>query len=148
MNFCSKCGKEIMDEAVVCPNCGCSAEKEVKTKEVFYDDCVKGALITNIIAAIVLAVGVLCALFVNAWIGLVLCLVAELVALSPNSKLQKTFKNNNKSLDKKEIKAKAKQCQKDLKSKYSAFKLSFILAYVALACLIVLVVLGSAGGVI
>lgn len=42
---------------------------------------------------------VLCALFVNAWIGLVLCLVAELVALSPNSKLQKTFKNNNKSLD-------------------------------------------------
>lgn len=23
MMFCSKCGKEIMDEAVVCPNCGC-----------------------------------------------------------------------------------------------------------------------------
>lgn len=23
MKFCSKCGKEIMDEAVVCPNCGC-----------------------------------------------------------------------------------------------------------------------------
>ena len=22
--FCSKCGKEIMDEAVVCPNCGCA----------------------------------------------------------------------------------------------------------------------------
>ena len=21
--FCSKCGKEIMDEAVICPNCGC-----------------------------------------------------------------------------------------------------------------------------
>ena len=39
MKFCSKCGKEIMDEAVVCPNCGCSAEKEVKTKEVFYICC-------------------------------------------------------------------------------------------------------------
>ncbi len=24
MKFCSKCGKEIHDEAVVCPNCGCS----------------------------------------------------------------------------------------------------------------------------
>ncbi len=23
MKFCQKCGKEIMDEAVVCPNCGC-----------------------------------------------------------------------------------------------------------------------------
>ena len=24
MKFCSKCGKEIMDEAVVCVHCGCS----------------------------------------------------------------------------------------------------------------------------
>lgn len=23
MKFCQKCGKEIMDEAVVCPGCGC-----------------------------------------------------------------------------------------------------------------------------
>ena len=26
MKYCSKCGKEIMDEAVVCPNCGCAQE--------------------------------------------------------------------------------------------------------------------------
>lgn len=26
MKFCQKCGKEIMDEAVVCPGCGCSVE--------------------------------------------------------------------------------------------------------------------------
>ena len=25
MKFCSKCGKEMMDEAVVFPNCGCAA---------------------------------------------------------------------------------------------------------------------------
>lgn len=24
MKFCSKCGKEIMDETVVCPGCGCA----------------------------------------------------------------------------------------------------------------------------
>ena len=24
MKFCSKCGKEIVDEAIVCPNCGCA----------------------------------------------------------------------------------------------------------------------------
>lgn len=24
MKFCSKCGKEILDEAVVCPGCGCA----------------------------------------------------------------------------------------------------------------------------
>ena len=22
-NYCAKCGKELMDEAVICPNCGC-----------------------------------------------------------------------------------------------------------------------------
>lgn len=148
MKFCSKCRKEIMDEAVICPNCGCAVEKEAKTKEVSYDDCVKGASTTNIIAAIVLAVGALCALFVNVWVGVVLCLVAELIAVAPNTKLQKALKNNNKSSDKKEFKAKAKQCQKDLKSKYSAFKLSFILAYIAFGCLVVFVVLGNALGVI
>lgn len=25
--FCAKCGKEINDEAVICPNCGCSTGK-------------------------------------------------------------------------------------------------------------------------
>ena len=27
MKFCRHCGKEIMDEAVICPNCGCGTEK-------------------------------------------------------------------------------------------------------------------------
>lgn len=28
MKYCSKCGKELMDEAVVCPGCGCSQENK------------------------------------------------------------------------------------------------------------------------
>ncbi len=24
MKFCQKCGKELLDEAVICPNCGCT----------------------------------------------------------------------------------------------------------------------------
>lgn len=47
MKFCSKCGKEIMDEAVICPGCGCSTNgvqeaikavevpKKAKTAQVF-----------------------------------------------------------------------------------------------------------------
>lgn len=27
--YCSKCGKEIMDEAVVCPGCGCAIKNDV-----------------------------------------------------------------------------------------------------------------------
>ncbi len=26
MKFCSKCGKELFDEAVICPNCGCATD--------------------------------------------------------------------------------------------------------------------------
>ena len=29
MKFCSKCGKEILEEAVVCPNCGCAVSNNV-----------------------------------------------------------------------------------------------------------------------
>lgn len=30
MKFCSKCGKEIADEAVICTGCGCLVEQTVK----------------------------------------------------------------------------------------------------------------------
>lgn len=32
MKFCQKCGKEIVDEAIICPGCGCAiaGEKNVK----------------------------------------------------------------------------------------------------------------------
>lgn len=33
MKFCSKCGKEIMDEAVICPGCGCSVAQEKKEEK-------------------------------------------------------------------------------------------------------------------
>lgn len=26
MKYCSKCGKQLMDEAVICPGCGCTVE--------------------------------------------------------------------------------------------------------------------------
>lgn len=48
MKYCSKCGKEIVDEAIVCPGCGCAV---VKTEVNPIDDevsvglCVLSALI-------------------------------------------------------------------------------------------------------
>ncbi len=141
MKFCAKCGKEIMDEAVICPGCGCAVEKEVKTKEVSYDDCVKGAATTNIIGVAVIALGTACWLFVNMWIGAVLCLVAEFIALSANSKLQKAFKQNGLVGNSKEMKEKRKSIMKDLKSKYPAFSFSKVIAFVAMVLLIVFVVL-------
>lgn len=50
MKYCSKCGKEIMDEAVICPNCGCAvasnkAGKSVEPDEVNVGLCILAALI-------------------------------------------------------------------------------------------------------
>ena len=34
MKFCSKCGKELLDEAVICPGCGCSVATPEATEAV------------------------------------------------------------------------------------------------------------------
>ncbi len=136
MKFCSKCGKELMDEAVVCPNCGCAVEiGKDKAPEVSYDQAVKGAFTTNIISAVVIVLGVILGFFVSILLGAVLILAAELIALIPNTKVQKALKKNGlKSADKKEKKA----IIKDLKAKNPAYKFSMILAVAALILLILL----------
>ena len=139
MKFCQKCGKEIMDEAVVCPSCGCAVEKKVLAKEASYDDCVKGAVTTNIVSAVVIALGVVCWLLINMWIGAIFCLVAEFIALSANSKLQKAFKQNGLTGNSKEVKEKRKAITNDLKSKNPGYKFSMVLAVIALVLLIIFV---------
>ncbi len=51
MKFCEKCGKEIMEEAVICPNCGCAVASAKATVVAEHEDkaniglCVLAALI-------------------------------------------------------------------------------------------------------
>lgn len=50
MKYCSKCGREIMDEAVICPNCGCAvasnkAGKPVEADEVSVGLCILAVFI-------------------------------------------------------------------------------------------------------
>lgn len=45
MKFCQHCGKEIMDEAVVCPGCGCATKQEIKTQAPEVDNTVSGGLV-------------------------------------------------------------------------------------------------------
>lgn len=37
MKFCSHCGKEIMDEAVICPSCGCAVSSSSSVVSNPYD---------------------------------------------------------------------------------------------------------------
>ena len=45
MRFCQHCGKEMMDEAVVCPNCGCSAQAANSTQANQVDESVSAGLV-------------------------------------------------------------------------------------------------------
>lgn len=141
MKYCQKCGKEILEEAVVCPNCGCATANEpLKPKEASYDDAAKAAksaFITNIICVIVLALAVFVWLFVNMFIGAFLCLAAEITALVPNTRIQKAFKQN--SLTKKD-KAQKKEIKKKLRKEYPGYTVSMVLAIVSLVLLIIAVV--------
>ncbi len=33
MKYCSKCGNELLDEAVICPNCGCETGYQTKKSQ-------------------------------------------------------------------------------------------------------------------
>ena len=142
MKYCKTCGKELHDAAVMCPGCGCPVEEKAsKEEKVSYDSVVKGAATTNIISIIVLIIGIVAALFINAWLGIVMCLVAELIALTTNTKVQKLFKKNNaNNSDKKKLKEDEKKVRRELKGKNSAYSASFVIAYIALICLIVFAV--------
>lgn len=45
MKFCQHCGKEIMDEAVVCTNCGCSVSSVKNTQMTEVDESVSAGLV-------------------------------------------------------------------------------------------------------
>lgn len=46
--FCIQCGKEVLDEAVVCPNCGCLIGKIPKRKGVVKKDGAEAGLRTGV----------------------------------------------------------------------------------------------------
>ncbi len=56
MKFCAKCGKEIMDEAVICPGCGCATnDVQETTKAVEVPKKAKTAQVFGILSILLLA---------------------------------------------------------------------------------------------
>ena len=45
MKFCQHCGKEILDEAVICPGCGCSVQPINATQATEVDESVSVGLV-------------------------------------------------------------------------------------------------------
>lgn len=53
MKYCSKCGKELVGEAVVCTNCGCAVELTLGKNSKPSESKIQVAFVLNIIALIV-----------------------------------------------------------------------------------------------
>ena len=45
MKYCTHCGKELMDEAVICPGCGCSAQMANNNQIAEVDESVSVGLV-------------------------------------------------------------------------------------------------------
>ena len=55
MKYCSKCGNELLDEAVICPKCGCPVESGTNQNNGSKLNKIKTALVLNIIAFVIAA---------------------------------------------------------------------------------------------
>ena len=137
MKFCQRCGEEIMDEEVFCPGCGCTVAKEFEKTEISYEKCVKAAVTTDILSAVAIALGIICWLLINMWVGVILCLAAEFIALSTDLNLQRAFKRNGLNRKSKEDKEKMGTIKKNLKSENPAYKFSTALAVIAMVLAVV-----------
>ncbi len=53
--FCSKCGAEIHDEAIICPKCGCQTKNQIlkKVSEPSEDNVSGGIIVISILLPIV-----------------------------------------------------------------------------------------------
>ena len=121
-----------------CPGCGCTVAKEIEKTEISYAKCVKVALTTAILSAVAIVLGIICWLLINMWVGVILCLAAEFIALSPDSNLQRAFKRNKLNRKSKEDKEKMRTIKRNLKSENPAYKFSAVLAVIAVVLAVIL----------
>ncbi len=127
MKVCEKCNKEFNEEIFTCPYCS----------QELYENTVKISKTTNIIGIILIVIGIIFALFVDVWVGAIISLIAEMIALIPNTKLTALFKKNNAEItDKKKLKSDTKLLSKELKSKNKNYKYSFLISFIALILMI------------
>ena len=121
-----------------CPGCGCTVAKEIEKTEISYAKCVKVAVKTAILSAVAIVLGIICWLLINMWVGVILCLAAEFIALSPDSNLQRAFKRNGLNRKSKEDKEKMRTIKRNLKSENPAYKFSAVLAVIAVVLAVIL----------
>lgn len=134
MKTCDKCKREFTSEMINCPYCS----------QELYENAIKVSKTTNIIAISIIVIGIILALFVNSWVGGILCLIAEIISLVPNTKLTKTIKQNNTEIsDKKILQSETKLLSKEMKLKNKNYKYSTPISFIALILMVIFILFNS-----
>lgn len=140
MKYCSKCGKELLDEAVICVGCGCPVEVITKTKEesISAEDVlekvekeIKGKTIFPIMALCLWLASIILFLFVHTVVGAVMLCVAVAFTFVISIKTNKLF--NDLGIEK----AKKRTYESKLRKKCKTLKINFIATIVIGISLIV-----------
>ncbi len=81
MKYCSKCGNELLDEAVICPQCGCAIEVQKEKNTRNSNSKIQTAFVLNVIALVIAIIS----------IGLVSCMLMDMITIGSSSADEKTF---------------------------------------------------------
>lgn len=104
MKYCSKCGKELLDEAVICIGCGCSIAPIVTEGNAFVSEeeilekaekVMAKSKMFPIISAILWVIAVVLYLFVHTVVGVVILCVSAICTFVISIKLKSIFNTAN-----------------------------------------------------
>ena len=127
MKYCSRCGREMLDEAVICIGCGCAAEKKEETDIVKYQACLEGAIGFLIIAVIITVVGIALRYSSHKFITAgIICFFSSFILYIPDFRLLLEYKRNGLSL----ISSEARTIRKRLSSTNIYVTISPIISFI------------------
>lgn len=85
MKYCSHCGNQVLDEAYMCPKCGCMIEQSKKKDSQTSGSTGLGPVVGEVsillLAFIILFIGIMIMLYASWRIGNILMFVASIVGL-------------------------------------------------------------------
>lgn len=135
MKYCEKCGKELLDEAVVCPGCGCAVKaapqkEDSKYGEVSYDAAVSSVNTMLWSGSACLVIGIIVFLAVSIYVGTILCVAAAVLFSMPMKNLRKAVKEKC-GADKEAFKAEFKRINAQISEQNSTYRTLNVLRIVA-----------------
>ena len=120
MKYCQKCGKELLDEAVICVGCGCSIAPIVTEENAFVseeeilekaENVIAKSKMFPIISLALWVIAVVVYLFVHTLVGVVILCVAAICTFVISIKLNSVF--NTANIQKSKKKELTSKLQKD-----------------------------------